>query len=369
MCLHHSGRQLRWMWRTLLFLIFAFLCNSATNHDVLSPALNSGGGSGGGPRLLFAAAAAPIFHTNVQKNRIYPDAAREYRYNTDLAPSLVPWHTLRALLRQAGCFTTRALPRLTGSPDDDNLTRVPGSKQAIHAGSRITNRTDFAASLATLPPVCRKPVALFSGRSNDCESCNRFTEDMLRNYAAEWSYVRDHVTLVDTGDPMTDRLTRHPFPLWYDTAAMARELVLTPRFGVSAGDGDAQGPHASTANGTVTASDTSAQQLTDDEADYALFTAGLRQKAALLTKAPDAQAGHRWSHLIRRTFAFPSEYVLRIVFVYPHNGSIMRDVVNDDIFDGASPDYPHFFSSATPFLRAVQKAVRVMDWLERFGDY
>lgn len=333
------------------------------------------------PRVVFAAAA---FTTpNAQVDRIYPDEPKAFSYDAHLKPFLVPWHKLRTTMRQSGCFATRALPRLTDTVEHDF-----SHSTAAGAATTLINRTDPSVSLLALPAVCRKPVVLFSGRTRDCPSCNYFTKDVLSRYAAEWAYIRAHVTLVDAGDPMSEQLVRYPYPLWYDEAAVARLLALQPRFNASAllSEEDGEKDRRRRPNGMETPavgeddkkrmsktarkrSGGDATQLADAAADYALFTASLRRKAALLVKAPVAQAGHRWSRLVRRTFANPSEYVLRVVFMYPHNGSIMRDVVNEGIFDGSSPDYLHFYTNSKYFFRAVKKAVRVMEWLEHYGDY
>lgn len=278
------------------------------------------------------------------------DEEREWSYNRDLRPLLTPWRDLRKTLRLAGCFTTRALPRLTTEP----------SGEAGEDDTHIVNRTDTSATPLTLPAVCRKPIVLLSGRTRDCASCNRFAAGVLGDYAAEWSLVRAHITLVDAGDPMTEQLVRYPYPLWYDAEALEERMVLTPLTDMPGFSSFSEGGDEASAGGTM---------ATDAAADYALFSASLRQKAALLVQAPEAQAGHWWSHLVRHTFAYPNEYVLRIVFMYPHNGSVMRDVVNEGVLEGSSPDYPHFFTNVKHFFRAVKKAVRVMDWLERFGDY
>ncbi|KPI84816.1 hypothetical protein ABL78_6124 [Leptomonas seymouri] len=339
--------------------------------------LTNRGGSGF-PWVVFAAATA-VQH-NVQRNRIYPDEKTIFSYDADLKPMMTPWRKLRAVLRQAGCFTTRALPRLTNA-HEQTTGEGPGTGQSSSEEAARINRTDPTVSPITLPSVCRKPIVLVSGRSDDCVSCNYFAKEVLGHYAAEWRFIRDHVTLVDAGDPMSEHLARYPYPLWYDEDAVERELVLTPRFGASATTSTStqRERQASLSNdnesldnalsGVNTINNTSTQQLAEAEADYALFTASLRQKAAVLVNAPLTQAGHEWSRLVKRAFAYPSDYVLRIVFVYPHNGSIMRDVVNEGIFEGGSPDYPNFFTSAKHFFNAAKKAVRVMDWLEHFGDY
>ncbi|KPA77307.1 hypothetical protein ABB37_07196 [Leptomonas pyrrhocoris] len=349
---------------------------SAT-HAVASHATNSSGG--GFPRVLFAAAAVlstASQQANTPTSRIYPPEKTKFSYDADLKPTMLPWRALRLTLRQAGCFTTRALPRLTDLPD------AVASSGGGRAETALVNRTDPAVSPLTLRAVCRRPIVLVSGRSRGCVSCNHFANEVLSRYAAEWAFIHAHVTVVDAGDPMTEQLVRYPYPLWYDAEALEKELVLTPHFNASAAaanctkrdeartqfanvDGRRDG---AVGEGSAVCSP-HAEQLAEAAADHALFTASLRQKAALLVKAPVAQAGHQWSHLVQHTFANPNEYVLRIIFMYPHNGSVMRDVVNEGIFDGSSPDYLHFYTSATHFFSAVKKAVRVMDWLEHFGDY
>lgn len=333
------------------------------------------------PRILFASATANTDPARPSRF-VNPEEDKTWSFDTDLKPMLTPWRDLRATLRESRCFTTRALPRLTATVPTTAASHEGRGERRMKERVELTNRTDPSVSPLTLPPVCRKPVILISGRSRDCLSCNHFAEEVLGDYAAEWAYILTHVTVVDAGDPMSEQLARFPYPLWYNEDAMEHELVLTPRFAISDSapvrEGGSKANDAETAidsareaaRGAPSTTATSTREnVTDASADYALFSAGLRQKAALLVKAPVTQAGHAWSRLVRRTFAHPNEYVLRIVFMYPHNGSIMRDVVNEGIFEGSSPEYLHFFTDAQHFFHAVRKAVRVMNWLERFGDY
>ncbi|TPP46298.1 hypothetical protein CGC21_4985 [Leishmania donovani] len=226
-------------------------------------------------------------------------------------------------------------------------------------------------SSTALPPLCRKPLVLMSGRGRDCASCSSFASDVLEHYRAEWEYIRAHVTLVDAGDPMTEELVRNPYPLWYDPAEAGPWMTLTKVSEVRRAEGDvvAAASGASSTSGAPSHDVAQTLQQSDVE-DYTLFNMGVRRKAAFLLQSPTVQATHHWSRLVKRAFAGQSEYVLRIVFAYPHNGSVMRDIVNEEVTVGGSQaDYLHFFNKAQPFFHCVKKAVRVMDWLQRYGDY
>ncbi|GET87138.1 hypothetical protein, conserved [Leishmania tarentolae] len=277
-------------------------------------------------------------------------------YDSGLKPFMTPWREVRRALREAGCFSTLALPRRTLPAD----TVIPRASSASTESS------------TTLPPLCRKPLVLMSGRGRDCGSCSNFAADVLEHYRAEWEYIRAHVTLVDAGDPMTEELVQNPYPLWYNTAELGQWLKLTKISEKTRNAGDDVVTAASGASSTPEASfHDAAQALQQSEAeDYSFFNMGLHRKAAALLQSPTVQATHHWSRLVKRAFAGQSEYVLRIVFAYPHNGSVMRDVVNEEVTAGGSyASYLHFFNHARPFFDCVKKAIRVMERLQRYGDY
>ncbi|CAC9469723.1 conserved hypothetical protein [Leishmania infantum JPCM5] len=280
---------------------------------------------------------------------------RALNYDSGLKPFMTPWREVRRALRDAGCFSTLALPRLT----------LPTDRASPRVG-------DVSPESSTaLPPLCRKPLVLMSGRGRDCASCSSFASDVLEHYRAEWEYIRAHVTLVDAGDPMTEELVRNPYPLWYDPAEAGPWMTLTKVSEVRRAEGDvvAAASGASSTSGAPSHDVAQTLQQSDVE-DYTLFNMGVRRKAAFLLQSPTVQATHHWSRLVKRAFAGQSEYVLRIVFAYPHNGSVMRDIVNEEVTVGGSQaDYLHFFNKAQPFFHCVKKAVRVMDWLQRYGDY
>ncbi|AIN96684.1 hypothetical protein LPMP_141060 [Leishmania panamensis] len=278
---------------------------------------------------------------------------RTLDYDSGLKPFMTPWREVRLALRDAGCFSTLALPRLTLPTDT--------------AGPRLS---DVAPeSSPTLPPLCRKPLVLMSGRAQDCPSCSSFVSDVLEHYRAEWEYIRAHVTLVDAGDPMTDELVRNPYPLWYNLTEVGQLLTLTKMSEVRKAEDDVAAASSGESSASRASPHDVSQGLQQSEADdFTVFNTGLRHKAALLLQSPTVQATHQWSRLVKRAFAGQSEYVLRIIFVYPHNASVMRDVVNEEVtVDGSQADYLHFFSKAKPFFHCVKKAVRVMEWLLRYG--
>ncbi|KAG5509443.1 hypothetical protein JKF63_06753 [Porcisia hertigi] len=276
-------------------------------------------------------------------------------YDSGLKPFLRPWREVRDALRDAGCFSTLALPR---------LTRPTGA-----ANPRMSDAdTD---SPTALPSICRKPLVLISARGRSCSSCTAFSLDVLEHYRAEWEYIRAYVTLVDAGDPMTEQLVRYPYPLWYNLGEVEQWVTLERVSEV----------RKATKEGVVTASGAnntqeSSSHHTDealsysDAEDFYLFNQRLRHKATHLLQSPTVQATHMWSRLVKSAFAGQSEYMLRIIFAYPHNGSVMRDVVNEEVTaDGSRAEHLHFFTSALPFFHCVKKAVRIMEWLQRYGDY
>ncbi|EPY18174.1 hypothetical protein AGDE_15913 [Angomonas deanei] len=53
------------------------------------------------------------------------------------------------------------------------------------------------------------------------------------------------------------------------------------------------------------------------------------------------------------------EYIPRVLFLYPHNGSVMRDVVNDYVRQGF-PNNLHFYYSLPPFLNSIRKSIQIM---------
>ncbi|CBZ24971.1 conserved hypothetical protein [Leishmania mexicana MHOM/GT/2001/U1103] len=280
---------------------------------------------------------------------------RTLDYDSGLKPFMTPWREVRRALRDAGCFSTLALPRLT-LPTDTASPRVSDASPE---------------SSTTLPPLCRKPLVLLSGRGRDCASCSSFASDVLEHYRAEWEYIRAHVTLVDAGDPMTEELVRNPYPLWYNPAEVGSWLTWTNVSEVWRAEDDVVGgaPGASSTSGAPSHDVPQALRESDAE-DHALFHMGVRRQATFLLQSPTVQATHHWSRLVKRAFAGQSEYVLRIIFAYPHNGSVMRDIVNEEVSVGGSQaDHLHFFNKAQPFFHCVKKAVWVMDWLQRYGDY
>ncbi|KAG5505159.1 hypothetical protein JIQ42_04347 [Leishmania sp. Namibia] len=282
-------------------------------------------------------------------------AKRKLDYDSGLKPFMTPWREVRRALRDMGCFSTLALPRLRLSAD----TATP-------------SLSDAAPEVSTaIPPLCRKPLVLMSGRGRNCASCSSFASDVLGHFRAEWEFIRAHVTLVDAGDPMTEELMRSPYPLWYNSAEVEQWLTLTEIPKGRWADDDV----AAAASGSDSTSGASsyhmAQTLPESDAeDFTFFNTGFRHKAALLLLAPTSQTTRQWSRHVKRAFAGQSEYVLRVVFAYPHNGSVMRDIVNEEMtLSESRADYLHFFNKALPFFHCVKKAVRVMDWLQRYGDY
>ncbi|KAG5483355.1 hypothetical protein LSCM1_04902 [Leishmania martiniquensis] len=313
------------------------------------------------PRVLMAHAASAELFTGDGGESDGADTwgtialKRKLDYDSGLKPFMAPWSEVRRALRDAGCFSTLALPRL----------RLPTDTASPHL-------SHGAPELSTaLPPLCRKPLVLMSGRGRNCASCSSFASDVLGHYQAEWEYIRAHVTLVDAGDPMTEELVRHPYPLWYSPAEVEQLLTLTRLPNASPADDDAAAaaPGAGSTSGASSNDGAQTLQQADDD-DFIFFNAGLRHRAAFLLHSPTPQATRKWSRDVKRAFAGQSEYVLRIVFAYPHNGSVMRDIVNEEVtLSESRADHLHFFDKGLPFFRCVTKAVRVMEWLQRHGDY
>lgn len=282
----------------------------------------------------------------------------ELNYDTGLKPFMTPWREVRRMLLDAGCPTTMELPR---------LTYPPRHRDKHHYRSDPTDGTDDAAPL---PALCRKPLVLMSGRGTNCGSCTNFARDVLSKFRAEWEYLRAHVTLVDAGDPMSEQLTRRAYPLWYDPVELRQRLTLTKVLGDAAGSGNTSSSSSTGGYDAGKLRDMEAAMRQSDEADYAIYDTDLRQRAALLMRVPAPQASHRWSRMIKDAYAGQREYLLRIVFAYPHNGSVMRDVVNEAVtVSGSSAKNLHFFTTAAPFFDCAKKAVRVMEWLQSHGDY
>lgn len=258
----------------------------------------------------------------------------QWSFEKDLKSQLKPWHVVRAALIASGCHHLQ-------------YTRTPAQDlQDNSDGPPFFSKQSSSASVASrYPALCRRPLVFFSGRDRNCGSCQQLTRELIGEYRAEWDLLRSYVTLVDGGDPLTDTLMRWPFPLPYNEAAAA---ALTNLSLPDLPEGD--------------------DMLLEWKEEVSLAEATLHQHATKLLQLPPSLLTHRWSQLIRHTYAAQSEYMMRVVFLYPHNGSLMQDVANDDLLSGKSSAL-HFYYTAPSLLDSIAKSLRVMKRLTTQGDY
>ncbi|EPY15524.1 hypothetical protein STCU_11953 [Strigomonas culicis] len=66
-------------------------------------------------------------------------------------------------------------------------------------------------------------------------------------------------------------------------------------------------------------------------------------------------------------FAPQLDYTPRMVFLYPHNYTVMRDVINEDAAEGVSANM-HFYVTPRPFFKSIHKAIRVTQALLQEGS-
>lgn len=268
----------------------------------------------------------------------------------------------------AGCVTT-SCPALHGFYDTH-------TGRCFHSYNSNTNKVPSAIDSGG--GVCCRPIVIVSSRDTNCPSCagvwGQARTDAARR--AELSLLAERVTFVDGGDPLMDSLLRWPYPLplpftlaelaeTEDRATMA--VAVADRAG--GGEPRLRLPLLHLRVTPIGANVSSSSSLADELAGRVVLPpveregllaqeTALRRRAVYLASRPPALQTHAWGDRVRTAFAGQGDYIFRALFVFPHNGTVMRDVINEDLAAGTDREV-HFFHSVDPFFAAVQKAIRV----------
>lgn len=210
---------------------------------------------------------------------------------------------------------------------------------------------------------------------------------MTVRYKAELDLLGEYVTFVNGGEPMINELTYRPYPLplpfsqqqlnaMEDFSLLhgslgVRDGEVVPRSAlpllylrVAANDSAATSPAWLTPDSTSVdlAEEMAARAALSSEAreDLLAHETALRRRAAYTAAHPPALMTHQWERYLRKAFSGQGEYVFRAVFMYPHNGSVMRDVFNEDILV-AVDNYIHYYSTPQQLFTSLKKSVRVFE--------
>lgn len=275
---------------------------------------------------------------------------RSLSFAEDTHPPILSWQTLVQHIKEAGCTDEYERPT--------HARRGETAFWPLHA--LLTAAPNMRRPL---PDICLRPIALMFWSSSNCSSCQSLFHELLNVYPAEFRLLRRYVTFVDGGEGAWQTVLRRPFPHapWFGPKAAREVMQLLWPPGLEQGN-------AELAGGDVDGSPTvrpprairiSAWKKYAIQAGPAIREDTMPREVRNLVRNALFFRSRRWERAARLAYAGQSDYYMRVIFLYPHNGSVMRDVINEDPVSGVSNNL-HFYYTALPLFESAYRALRVI---------